>query len=60
MRTPGTLARSTVFKTAAFNHSATPPQEQIARFLHSGPESKPCHEIARIVVCLLTMRVTSR
>ena len=27
IRTPGTLARSTVFKTAAFNHSATPPQQ---------------------------------
>ena len=26
IRTPGTLASSTVFKTAAFNRSATPPQ----------------------------------
>ena len=26
IRTPGTLARSLVFKTSAFNHSAIPPQ----------------------------------
>ena len=25
IRTPGTLSRSTVFKTAAIDHSATPP-----------------------------------
>ena len=28
IRTPGTLSRSTVFKTAAFDHSATSPSEQ--------------------------------
>ena len=33
IRTPGTLARTTVFKTAAFNRSATPP---IARSIPPG------------------------
>src|SRR4030095_14311731 len=29
IRTPGTVSRSTVFKTAAFNHSAIPPVVRI-------------------------------
>ena len=37
IRTPGTLASSTVFKTAAFNHSATPPaQAHISKALSVG------------------------
>jgi hypothetical protein len=32
IRTPGTLSRSTVFKTAAFDHSATSPVRVVCTF----------------------------
>ena len=36
IRTPGTLAGTTVFKTAAFNRSATSPENKIVRFKRKG------------------------
>ena len=38
IRTPGTLTRSTVFKTAAFNHSAIPPALRVQRVLCRKPQ----------------------
>ena len=32
IRTPGPLARTTVFKTAAFDHSAIPPGAKLVKF----------------------------
>jgi hypothetical protein len=32
IRTPGPLARTTVFKTAAFDHSAIPPGAKVVKF----------------------------
>jgi hypothetical protein len=44
IRTPGTRKSSTVFKTAALNHSATPPQpghiEELDLVLQLGTKSK--------------------
>ena len=46
IRTPGTLARSTVFKTAAFNHSATPPRP-CAFFNKVSQNARPIVKFAR-------------
>src|SRR5713226_3800197 len=41
IRTPETLSGLTVFKTAGFNHSPTPPPPQFNRQLPSLPSLKP-------------------
>ncbi len=48
IRTPGTFARSTVFKTAAFNHSATPPWPGVC----FGQTGTNCNRAAEPHFCL--------
>ena len=66
IRTPGTLSRSTVFKTAAFDHSATSPLEQGFRRVALDWQAETGSNHARVGVscrttfCTLSKTTTTR